>query len=217
MEGVKFCIIHFSLNLYSHLSPHTGLPWWLRWWRICLHCRRPRFDPWVEKILPPGKGNGNPLQDSCLGIPMDVTGYGPRGHKELETTEANEHESNNLREKMKDGASMEGQDAVVGSMMVIREQNLRGHEELKKQGRGHSRGIRRQERQRKPQDEGLRPMLGTDTTQEKPTPGGNSEPAWFPWNSRGGSGCQGLCNCYGAVSGTRRFRQVSSFYGAEKL
>ena len=28
----------------------AGLPWWLRWWRICLQCGRPRFDPWVRKI-----------------------------------------------------------------------------------------------------------------------------------------------------------------------
>ena len=28
-----------------------GLPWWLRWGRMCLNCRRPRFDPWVRKIL----------------------------------------------------------------------------------------------------------------------------------------------------------------------
>ena len=28
----------------------TGLPCWLRWWRICLQCRRPRFDPWARKI-----------------------------------------------------------------------------------------------------------------------------------------------------------------------
>ena len=75
---------------------------------------------------------------------MDVTGYGPWCSKELDTTEATEHECNNLREKMKDGASMEGQDAVGGSMMVIREQNLRGREELKKQGREHLRGIKRQ-------------------------------------------------------------------------
>ena len=27
-----------------------GLPWWLRWWRICLQCGRPEFDPWVGKI-----------------------------------------------------------------------------------------------------------------------------------------------------------------------
>ena len=26
------------------------LPWWLRWSRICLQCRRPGFDPWVRKI-----------------------------------------------------------------------------------------------------------------------------------------------------------------------
>ena len=31
----------------------------------------------------PGEGNGNPLQYSCLGNPMDS----PRGHKELDTTE----------------------------------------------------------------------------------------------------------------------------------
>ena len=28
-----------------------GLPWWLRWKRIHLQFRKPRFDPWVEKIL----------------------------------------------------------------------------------------------------------------------------------------------------------------------
>ena len=27
-----------------------GLPWWLRWQRICLQCRRPGFNPWVGKI-----------------------------------------------------------------------------------------------------------------------------------------------------------------------
>ena len=26
------------------------MPWWLRWWRMCLQCRRSRFDPWVWKI-----------------------------------------------------------------------------------------------------------------------------------------------------------------------
>ena len=28
----------------------TGFPLWLRWYRICLQCRRPKFDPWVRKI-----------------------------------------------------------------------------------------------------------------------------------------------------------------------
>ena len=46
-----------------------GLPWWLKWQSICLQCRRPRFDPWVGKIL--WRRNGNPLQYSCLDNPMD--------------------------------------------------------------------------------------------------------------------------------------------------
>ena len=36
-----------------------GLPWWLRWLRICLQCRRPGFDPWVGKI---------PSRRECLAI-----------------------------------------------------------------------------------------------------------------------------------------------------
>ena len=37
--------------------------------RIHLQWRRPRFDPWIRKI--PREGNGNPLQYSCLGSPME--------------------------------------------------------------------------------------------------------------------------------------------------
>ena len=39
------------------------LPWWLRYERICLQCRRPRFDPWFRRS--PGEGNGYSLQYSC--------------------------------------------------------------------------------------------------------------------------------------------------------
>ena len=38
----------------------------------------------------PGEGNGNPLQYSCLGNPMDRGAWGAtvhRGHKEKDTTE----------------------------------------------------------------------------------------------------------------------------------
>ena len=35
-------------GLATH-SSILGLPWWLRWWRIRLQCRRPGFDPWVGK------------------------------------------------------------------------------------------------------------------------------------------------------------------------
>ena len=39
------------LNLhFIDVFPHSGLPWWLRWWRILLQCRRPGFDPWIGKI-----------------------------------------------------------------------------------------------------------------------------------------------------------------------
>ena len=42
----------------------------------------------------PGEGNGNPLQYSCLGNPMDkrsLVGYSPWDHKESDMTEAAEH------------------------------------------------------------------------------------------------------------------------------
>ena len=64
------------------------LLWWLRWWGIFLLCRRPEFDPWVEKIpwrrewLPtliflPGKLRGQ----------RNLVGYSVGGPKELDTTE----------------------------------------------------------------------------------------------------------------------------------
>ena len=40
-----------------------------QWLRIHLPSRRCWFDPWVKKTL--RKGNGNPLQYSCLENPMD--------------------------------------------------------------------------------------------------------------------------------------------------
>ena len=39
------CLQIWRLPLVS-----VELPWWLRWWRICLQCGRPGFDPWVGKI-----------------------------------------------------------------------------------------------------------------------------------------------------------------------
>ena len=34
----------------NFLYPSKLHPWWLSWWRICLQCRRPGFDPQVGKI-----------------------------------------------------------------------------------------------------------------------------------------------------------------------
>ena len=52
---------------YSVLS--WGLPWWLRGKEPTYQCRRLGFDPQVRKIL--WKGNGKPLQCSCLEDPKD--------------------------------------------------------------------------------------------------------------------------------------------------
>ena len=44
-----------------------------------------------ESGRPPGEGNGNPLQYSCLENPhgqRSLAGYNPWGHTELDTTEA---------------------------------------------------------------------------------------------------------------------------------
>ena len=32
------------------LNTQLTSPWWLRQYRLCLQCRRSRFDPWVRKI-----------------------------------------------------------------------------------------------------------------------------------------------------------------------
>ena len=52
---------------------------------VCLQCGRPEFDPWVGKF--PGKGNGNPLQYSCLENPMDGVAWCSWGRKESDTTQ----------------------------------------------------------------------------------------------------------------------------------
>ena len=66
----------------------SGLPWWFKWQRICLQCRRPGFNPWVRKIpwrrewlptpvLLPGEFHGQ----------RSLAGYGPWGGKESDMTE----------------------------------------------------------------------------------------------------------------------------------
>ena len=54
---------HILLGLIS------GLPWWLSGKESAGQCRRQRFDPRLGRS--PGEGNGNPLQYSCLGNPMN--------------------------------------------------------------------------------------------------------------------------------------------------
>ena len=74
----------------SHCSGFSCwlLPWWLRWWSVCLQCRRPGFSPWVGKILWRRKWQPNPvfLPGKVQGQ-RSLVGYSPWGNKELDTTE----------------------------------------------------------------------------------------------------------------------------------
>ena len=65
-----------------------GLPWWLRWLRISLQCRRPGFDPWHGKIPWRRKWQLTPvfLPGEFYGQRSPV-GYSPWGLKESDTTE----------------------------------------------------------------------------------------------------------------------------------
>ena len=82
MAGLRMKIFHFSDRL--------GLPWWFRWYRIHLLCRRPRFDPWVGKI--PWRREWLPTPTPVI-LPGEfhgqrrLAGYSRWGHKELDMTE----------------------------------------------------------------------------------------------------------------------------------
>ena len=57
----------FKFHLCPDGSQIYGLSWWLRWLRICLQCKRPRFNPWLGKI----PWRRDPPQYSCLENFMD--------------------------------------------------------------------------------------------------------------------------------------------------
>ena len=85
---------NFILSPHSHilfcsfvletLSP----PLEFRWERICLQCRRPRFNPWIGKILWRRKWQPTPvfLPGKSYGQ-RSLAGYSPWGRKESDTTE----------------------------------------------------------------------------------------------------------------------------------
>ena len=57
-------------------------------------CRGCGFDLWVGKI--PGEGNGNPLQYSCLGNPMDRGAWGAAVHEVAKRVGHNFQLNNNI-------------------------------------------------------------------------------------------------------------------------
>ena len=69
-------------------SVFLGFPWWLRWKRIHLPCRRPRFYPWMGKI--PSRRKWQPIPIFFSGEFLGqrrLGGSRPWGHKESDTTE----------------------------------------------------------------------------------------------------------------------------------
>ena len=80
---------HDWSNLAAAALTLWGLPWWLRWSRTCLQCRKPRFNPWVGQI---------PWRREWLRTPAflprefhgqsdsDLVDYSPWDRKDLDTT-----------------------------------------------------------------------------------------------------------------------------------
>ena len=88
----SYCLTHSSHTLHLHtlVCPHShiGLPWWLRRSRICLQCRRPRFNPWVGKV--PWRRKWQPTLVFLSGEfhqQRTLAGYSLWSCKELDTSE----------------------------------------------------------------------------------------------------------------------------------
>ena len=74
------------INIINRSILSEVFPWWLRWLRMCLQCRRPRFHPWVGKI--PWRRERLPTAVFLLGEfhgRRSLAGYSLWGHKKSET------------------------------------------------------------------------------------------------------------------------------------
>ena len=77
-------LLHFLTEARAAIQ----LPLWLRQLRICLQCRRPRFDPWVRKI--PWRRKWQPTPVSFSGEShgqRSLVDYSPQGRRESDMTE----------------------------------------------------------------------------------------------------------------------------------
>ena len=66
------CILATTAHSLKHLEPKEGLPRWhtgKEYTHQCTECREASSIPGLGRS--PRGGNGNPLQYSCLGNPMD--------------------------------------------------------------------------------------------------------------------------------------------------
>ena len=76
----QFFSAQSSLWSSSHIH---GLPWWLRWQRICLQFRRLGLIPGLERSS--GVGHGYPLQYSCLENSVDRGAWQATAHRVTES------------------------------------------------------------------------------------------------------------------------------------
>ena len=87
LRGFLFCHGNFLTTTLQSNLPSGGLPWWLRWYSVCLQCRRPGVQSLGQEDL----------LEKEMGTPVFLPGkfYGQRslvayslwGCKELDTTE----------------------------------------------------------------------------------------------------------------------------------
>ena len=92
VSGPDFANSYHKILLIPSWSK-VRLPWWLRWQRICLQCRRPWFDPWGWED-PLEKGMASHSSILAWRIPWtEETGglWGPGGLKESDTTKRLTH------------------------------------------------------------------------------------------------------------------------------
>ena len=74
---------NYLTEIWHNFINRTGLPWWLRWQRICLQCKRSRFDSWVGKNPWRRKWQPTPIfLPGELHRQRSLVGYSPWGHKE---------------------------------------------------------------------------------------------------------------------------------------
>ena len=87
-SNLSLFIRTLAIRFSTHPNPAEGLPWWLRWQRVHLQCRRPGFDPWIRKIAWRRERLPTPVfwHAECHGQ-RNLMGYSPWGRKESDTTE----------------------------------------------------------------------------------------------------------------------------------
>ena len=92
-DSIKHVRMRNDSGLFRWMHCHYKSPFkrgalrrWIRWSRICLQYRRPRYDSWVRKN--PWRREGQPapvfLPGESHGL-RSLVGYSPWGHKEMDT------------------------------------------------------------------------------------------------------------------------------------